>query len=116
MREIKFRVWIKHHDEMWDDVNPCAYRNDEESYALMQFTGLQDKNGKDIYESDLVMWFYEEEQKEFILGPVRWVDDCSLWAIDVGYALTHIEPEDLFVKDTPYEVIGNIYETPELLK
>lgn len=81
MREIKFRAWNKIDKEMGipftlDDLYQAGLcqlkkKHEEENYILMQFTGLHDKNGKEIYEGDIVK-------------------HC--------------------------EVIGNIYENPELLK
>lgn len=95
MREIKFRAW---------DGGEIVYNSEPEymGYALfggfngevMQFTGLLDKNGKEIYEGDIVIG----ENK--VLFVVEWWERGQ-WSI-AGF------------KDI--EVIGNIYENPDLLK
>lgn len=102
MREIKFRVWDNAR-EMFTAVNPfCGFdgnrlrADDGTRFILMQYTGLKDKNGKEIYEGDVLgsdmgnieVWWSRKEQgwRPFVL--------------EFG---------------TEWEVIGNIYENPELI-
>lgn len=82
------------------------YKND---VILMQFTGIQDKNGKDIYEGDIVSYktFYFGKEKD-CTRTVQW----SQWeSDDFG------QPECIgfFNIDSNMTVIGNIHQTPELL-
>lgn len=72
--------------------------------TLGQYTGLKDKNGKEIYESDILLWFEENIT-------VIWDDDFSGWATSwgCGTAGLRVGVAELC------EVIGNIYENPELL-
>jgi hypothetical protein len=72
----------------------------------MQFTGLLDKNGKEIFESDVLKIYYEGNQKSY-LKKVKWLND----AINKGRwdALDNCA-------FTSCEVVGNIYENPELLE
>ena len=74
-------------------------------YDLMQYTGLKDKNGTEIYEGDII-WDAHAE----IHGKVTFDEGtfCVEWK-------THIEHLFEVVSDYYAEVIGNIYENPELL-
>lgn len=71
---------------------------------LMQYTGLKDKNGTEIYEGDLVQIQYGRH-KTLHIGEVQWLSDVE----GVGWNLV----DDV---NTHYEVIGNIYENKELVK
>jgi uncharacterized phage protein (TIGR01671 family) len=124
MREIKFRAWDKDHGKMRvpgtfafyvGSSNGLAYdghRNLYDGFSLMQFTGLHDKNGKPIYERDVV----REDHgilEELILGPDRIAE--VKWGTD-GWVLGLEEVRPLLASGWKFfEVIGNIYETPELL-
>jgi len=52
MREIKFRAWDKDLHKMYNKWTVIP--DDDRSHILMQYTGLKDKNGKEIYEGDIV--------------------------------------------------------------
>ena len=103
-KEIKFRAWDKKCKEMFR-VFMLSYIEgkglivsgrggsiDGEDVELMQFTGLKDKNGKEIYEGDILKWNGEKQIAEL-----------------------RIE----FDMDFPWEaseIIGDIYSNPELIK
>ena len=106
-REIKFRAWDKIMNKwmhpVWDITNPFPINNGHE---IMQFTGLTDKNGKEIYEGDICKY-----KDELILW--RWDElHCGFWprkipASDWSFNTIHTSAN--------CEVIGNIHENPELL-
>lgn len=75
--------------------------------ALMQFTGLKDKNGKEIYEGDIL----ESDNENFATGVV--VYDDGRFAIKKPNGKIISYDHTIW---TAYEVIGNIYENPELLE
>ncbi len=95
-----------------DGIHP----NDAYNVELMQYTGLKDKNGVEIYEGDIVSIQYDNDQPT--IHEVVW---CGIDypAFDFqpqlncecnGFSHYHNDP------DTIVEVIGNIYENPELLE
>jgi len=130
MREIKFRAWangsmwlvnglacsdnsdrmdlVDHSIGGYDRV--CDY-DDVDSCVLMQYTGVKDKNGKEIYEGDIVEMEFGKGIVVFDSAAflVRNLDDDEYYGFDDFFSL---------YKGGCYlvEVIGNIYENPELLE
>jgi len=114
MREIKFRAWLQYSNQMIN--NAFMMRNDgvadfgSGGYGvLMQYTGLKDSKGKEIYEGDIVNFVtYEEEKLE-----VYWYNETCGWQMKriVGSGTMFIPNYTDYL-----EVIGNIYENPELLE
>ena len=76
-----------------------------EDLVVMQFTGLLDKNGKEIYEGDIVKAQFDSEPN----GEVKWYQEYCCFGIDGFMQITELQAKN-------FEVIGNIYESPELLK
>jgi len=126
MREIKFRAWDKVQNVMrsWDWLidKQCTYFNSK-YFDVMQSTGLHDKNGKEIYEGDIlknttymtqlveVYWRGCVKDENSVNGK-EWID----WG---GWKFRKLpnEKESTFGLDNDkIEVIGNIYENPELIK
>ncbi len=116
MREIKFRVWCKYHNsfephDIKIGLNGEIYHKGQYSikdHILLQFTGLHDKNGKEIYEGDIVVnWWDEKETVDEGRGFVEMRNGCF------GYETKN---KFFFNIHSRLKVIGNIYENPELLK
>ena len=120
MREIKFRAWVEEENEMLSveeiifcEVGGVAEINgwwDDSRFILMQYTGLKDKNGVEIYEGDIVKWWGYEVQFGRQLRPERiiYINDY----IKDTYKILCITEN---TRQT-VEVIGNIHENPELLE
>ena len=131
MREIKFRAWDKERKIMLqDDIYPKANRDwdlweqsldcmitvVEMDYILMQFTGLKDRNGKEIYEGDIIKYHYfyfsngSEIENECVCS-VKWDDTFANFDAMDKDGFAHFLGQ---ASDDGIEVIGNIYEHPEL--
>lgn len=127
-REIKFRAWDKNQKVMqhffvgygnlvnnklfignlWKSIN---------SLEVMQYTGLKDKNGVEIYECDLLKSFYDDGE----IHEVIWHEESASFRVATYLDNLHggTFAELFFMDDINEEcneIIGNIYENPELLK
>lgn len=123
----KFRAWLKEEKRM-TDVHEMTFIDGEvylisditgfyayEEFKLMQSTGLKDKNGKEIFEGDIVKYksgcnTYAEEvayDKNFAVFGVMGANTDIIFTFEELF-------EDISIKSL--EVIGNIYDNPELLE
>lgn len=123
MEEILFKAkridngeWVegdilhtKHHEiVIISDYEDKAYRCD--GTTLCQFTGLTDKNGKKIWENDIVDTF-EESSKEFLRNVVKFEDGCFK-VFKKHYLSMHMDSYE----KTDLKVVGNIFDNPDLLE
>lgn len=124
-REIKFRAWHKGLKKMFkigqitlEEGTWSFEPNDRKfvgmsvpyqpSFVLMQYTGLHDKNGKEIYEGDIVKIKYKDED----IGKVIYEHNgFSIDVTNMNKAYGRVSFVNNFM-----EVIGNIYDNPELLR
>jgi len=124
MREIKFRAWNDYTNEMrldfagftneFDVLNLTKFFNPENYLHLMQFTGVKDINNKEIYEGDIVRASYSIMSKEISTVEFR---RGIFFVLKKGryYPLSEFM-YDSRDKTKDIEIVGNIYENPELLE
>jgi uncharacterized phage protein (TIGR01671 family) len=118
-REIKFRCWHKTLNKFTlpflcdgDDLNEI-FQN--VNYEFMQWTGLHDKNGKEIYEGDIIKFTYIDNDKLSQALPVVWDEaGCGFHCSD-GTDNRGVDMARDY-ETISGEVIGNIYEDSHLLE
>ncbi len=128
MREIKFRAWNKNKNKMYQ-VRGINFDNEDLwlkinetqimganlfEVELMQYTGLKDKNGKEIYKGDILQ-FYNDVDYIIKPGYAKVVfKDGAFCCKHFKYGTEYLANMDM--SDMDITVVGNIYENPELLK
>ena len=90
------------------DVNATIKNLQDQGMVLMQFTGLKDKKGKEIWEGDVV------KTGEDFIGVVTFVE--GEYVVEIPYANAAELSGEYEALWEPKKVLGNIYENPELLK
>ena len=134
-RELKFRSWNLETKFMYDNIeNGVVAKNQkgeivlglsfgsicrDQNSIIMQFTGLTDKNGKEIYEGDIIKCkpidvihpqdLFKYNNFEFLISAVYWSKEYCCFEIDFNSSC-------FADSETVFEVIGNIHQNPELLK
>jgi uncharacterized phage protein (TIGR01671 family) len=115
MRELKFRTWNGKMSYPIDNIFPeDSLIKDLRNYKsgnviIQQYTGLLDKNGKEIYEGDIVKLFNDSDELYEV------VYNCFDNDI-LGFLLESYGGRGDWFDSRKREVIGNIYENSELLK
>lgn len=141
MREIKFRGWNKEQQimcfddednsaEYWDGIRSsiiglinhrlrdvgCKY-DYRSKYVVMQYTGLKDKNGREIYEGDIIDYVMPNycdgvHDERTARREVEFAAGCFWLASEIGDDALY----DVIYNDDELEIVGNIHENPDLLE
>ena len=135
MRELKFRAWDKVYSRYFEDsgfprIEELSIRLDgtpmimantlsedgvpaSKRFEIEQWTGIHDGNGKKIFEGDIVKWHTEDPDRIFVVSMGFVYDDDGFtwpcWMVPAKY-----EYSECYGHYS--EIIGNVHETPELLK
>ncbi len=128
-RELKFRIWnvktkkfldedpfysrwaVSLDGKVFNGRYDCKYEEDE--YAVQQFSGLKDKNGKEIYEGDILVENHDGSEGEANIGQVFFAAGTFMINGD-GTLYDHVHSFSPDILED-YTVEGNIFENPELL-
>lgn len=139
MKEIKFRAWDSEEKVMWQTLtlaelieggwefstDPYEFTLPQKDYLWsqhdktiwMQYTGLKDENGKEIYEGDVLGCVSNDDWRRSYYNAkiqVIYNDSKARFEGDRSAKFSHKDIPDILRKE--FAVIGNIYENPELLK
>ena len=134
MREIKFRAWDKNDKRIFIDPQMIDFYNKKIGYMqyqteympdtsysipvgfeefeyseLMEWTGLYDKNGEDIYEGDIIFESFGEKYYKVIFENVSFKAEFNGDFDEYSFDLIDVVAQGC-------EIVGNIYENPELIK
>jgi len=130
MRDIKFRMWDEGNFKLTTPMlledlilkastrNPNTFKWDCD-IPIMQYTGLKDKNGKDIFEGDILCWWSDVdivdgklvEKRDYHIDSIKFLNGAFVVSDDDDIVLGHWIHEPT----SDVEVIGNIYEDSELI-
>lgn len=138
-REVKFRVWSKHFNQWMNhcgaidcygravslyvkkdesQITPMWKQFPDDDITIQQFTELKDKNGKEIYEGDIVKTIYSDEN---LIGEVIFHSETCMFRIKTKTSLLPVvtlrvkENQESNLIQVAEEVVGNIFENPEMI-
>jgi len=128
MREIKFRAWMKdtkvmisHEDNMDMPLEYSAIFGINPKYPIMQYAEIKDKNGKEIYEGDILGRCFDDYDENCVVKykngmlMLKTIRSKATRPCNIDRGFGWSELKNYVHYRNGFEVIGNIYENPELL-
>jgi uncharacterized phage protein (TIGR01671 family) len=130
-RKIKFRGKKIHNNQEWaygyyvynvlypdsyssHRIEPGGFKIDPDT--LEQYTGFKDKNGKEIYEGDLLGEIVKIDGEDIMSAiPVLWNDEMAMFVVDLSFVKDGSYVEPLYQHYENMKIIGNVYDNPDLL-
>jgi len=107
MYEVKKLIW---EERLYIITSGGFIDQGDKNTFLMQYTGFKDRNNKEIYEGDILQWYLTDETTPNGIHVVKWEEfNCGHNGYFTGYGLINDVTNIM-------QIIGNIYENPELLK
>lgn len=122
MTILKFRAWDEDSQKMNGNVEiyiakdkTIEVRPKDDKTIVMQSTGLKDKNGKEIFEGDIVK--FSDCDDDAYVTPVVWDKNYACFGVSFSgkYPISFDYLEEFYTELKDIEVVGNIYENPELV-
>jgi uncharacterized phage protein (TIGR01671 family) len=116
MREIKFRAWDKTLEYMiqWDKIEMYHFYDDD--FILMQYTGIKDACGKEIYEGDVVCIYFDNNKNKCKVRVIEYNNGmfyCMNY-LNTNYYLLYKISKDSIINSII--ILDNIYENPTIYK
>ena len=118
-RKIAFRAWDVENEKMIQNYahiseygqfyTAWTSTDRERKYIPMQYTGLKDKNNKEIFEGDIIEWVNWSNNESKLITIIEYEDDYAAFFFGNWYERSFPETSEEAL------IIGNIYENPELL-
>lgn len=126
MKTLKFRVWAAE-DKRWElpmslevfrtsGHLECLYK--DQDYVIEQYTGLLDRNGKEIFEGDIIQYEYDCKNNSFArIGFIQWSPAFAGEKYNVMNKDGTLGYDSFYggIPNEDCEIIGNIHETPDLM-
>lgn len=123
-REIKFRgkslhTGLWHYGDLMQIKDACYIKEPltagffTDPETIGQFTGLHDKNGKMIYQHDIIQLQGKENKYNCL---VDWNINLGAWCLSIENKCLGVKPLGEWIREDSFIVIGNIFDNPELLE
>lgn len=130
---LRFRVWdqeckqfcVPYHEQdgtrvihLTVSITDVAQiiKDDKSNFVISQETGLKDKNGKSIYTGDIIRWRVPTNKEKWVYASIVYLDGKIMYDYGPTFDLPNRRYEPVALVSLDDEVVGNVWENPELLE